>query len=88
MVERRGPDPNVPDKEFLYQLHMAYKPVLGTTELAEKVGMSQQAASKRLETLEEYRLVESDKVGNARVWWLTDEGRRQLASEENDPSSQ
>jgi DNA-binding MarR family transcriptional regulator len=78
----------VDDQAFLMEIHLAYKPALGTTEVAERVGLSQQATSKRLQRLEEYRLVESDKTGNARVWWLTDDGRRQLDPEENDPSSQ
>nr|WP_255355565.1 MULTISPECIES: winged helix-turn-helix domain-containing protein [unclassified Haloarcula] len=67
---------------------MAYKPALGTTEIADMVGISQQAASKRLSRLEEERLIESDKIGNARAWWLTDNGRRYLDSSENEPSSQ
>ncbi|MFB9812672.1 MULTISPECIES: winged helix-turn-helix domain-containing protein [Haloarcula] len=69
-------------------MHMAYKPALGTTEIADMVGISQQAASKRLSRLEEERLIESDKIGNARAWWLTDNGRRYLDSSENEPSSQ
>ncbi|AEM58713.1 hypothetical protein EGO51_18845 [Haloarcula hispanica] len=52
------------------------------------VGISQQAASKRLSRLEEERLIESDKIGNARAWWLTDNGRRYLDSSEKEPSSQ
>nr|WP_225306857.1 winged helix-turn-helix domain-containing protein [Haloarcula sinaiiensis] len=67
---------------------MAYKPALGTTEIADMVGISQQAASKRLSRLEEERLIESDKIGNARAWWLTDNGRRYLDSSEKEPSSQ
>lgn len=69
-------------------MHMAYKPALGTTEIADMVGISQQAATKRLNRLEEERLIESDKIGNARAWWLTDYGRRYLDSSENEPSSQ
>ena len=88
MSDRRGPDPNVDDETFLMEIHLAYKPALGTTEVAERVGLSQQAASKRLQRPEDYRLVESDKIGNARVWWLTDDGRRQLDPEENESSSQ
>jgi DNA-binding transcriptional ArsR family regulator len=88
VTNRPGPDPSVSDEELLRSMHMAYKPALGTTEIAEMVGISQQAASKRLNRLEEERLVESDKIGNARAWWLTDYGRRYLASSENDPSNQ
>ncbi|MFB6196377.1 MAG: winged helix-turn-helix domain-containing protein [Haloplanus sp.] len=81
MPTRPGPDPDVPDAEFLRVLRVSYKPALGTTEVANRVQLSQQAASKRLSKLEEYRLVESDKIGNARAWWLTDEGRRRVAND-------
>jgi len=88
VTNRRGPDPTVSDEELLRSMHMAYKPALGTTEIADMVGISQQAASKRLSRLEEERLIESDKIGNARAWWLTDNGRRYLDSSEKEPSSQ
>lgn len=88
MSDRRGPDPDVDDRTFLVEIRLAYKPALGTTEVADRVGLSQQAASKRLERLEEYRLVESDKVGNARIWWLTDDGCRHLDAAENESADQ
>ena len=46
-------------------------------ELAEDVGVTQQAAHSKLSNLEDRGLVRSKEVGSrARVWWITDEGRR------------
>jgi DNA-binding MarR family transcriptional regulator len=88
--DRPGPDPTVPDDEFLRILGLCYKPALSTTEIAEKVDLSRQAVTKRLDKLEEYRLVESGKFGSTTAWWLTDDGRRQLSESEcsNDPDRQ
>jgi DNA-binding transcriptional ArsR family regulator len=46
------------------------------------VDLSQPAATKHLERLQKNKLVDSEKVGQARIWWITDEGRRQLDSQD------
>lgn len=80
MGDRRGPDPAVTETEFLSAIATAYPPALSTTDIAERVDLSQPATSKHLERLQENNLVDSDKIGQARIWWITDEGRRQLDS--------
>lgn len=82
MGNRRGPDPAVTDEEFLSAIATAYPPALSTTNIADRVDLSQPATSKHLDRLQENNLVDSDKVGQARIWWITDEGRRQLDSKE------
>ena len=79
-----GPDPTVPDEEFLRTLALAYKPALSTTEIADRVDLSRQAVTNRMEQLEQYRFVESGKFGSTTAWWLTDDGRRQV-SDSNEP---
>lgn len=82
MGNRRGPDPAVTDEEFLLAIATAYPPALSTTSIADRVDLSQPATTKHLDRLQENNLVDSDKVGQARIWWITDKGRRQLDSKE------
>ncbi|PSP92329.1 hypothetical protein BRC87_00380 [Halobacteriales archaeon QS_4_66_20] len=63
---------------------MAYPPALGTSDIAEEIGISQQATHRHLKRLEEDELVESRKVARARIWWLTDEGERRASSHSED----
>ncbi|MDQ2074751.1 winged helix-turn-helix domain-containing protein [Haloarcula sp. H-GB4] len=87
--DKPGPEQEVSDEELLRVLALAYKPALGTTEIADCVDLSRQAIDQRMKQLEEIRLVESGKFGSTRAWWLTDDGRRQVSdSELNDPSRQ
>jgi predicted transcriptional regulator len=73
----------VPDIDYLKVMNRAYKPALPTTEIADEVGISQPAASKHLKRIQEEGLVDSDKVGQARIWWITDTGKRYLSSHES-----
>ena len=82
MGDRRGPDPAVTEEEFLLAIATAYPPALSTTDIAGRVDLSQPAATKHLERLQKNKLVDSEKVGQARIWWITDEGRRQLDSQD------
>jgi len=50
--------------------------------------MSQQAMSQRLKRMESEGLVESDKIGSARIWWPTADGRAQLNPDLSDSSDQ
>jgi len=78
-----GPDPAVTATELLRTIRDAYPPALGTNDIAERIDQSQQVAHKHLSRLEDEQppLVESMKVGRARVWWLTDAGRRRLSNQ-------
>ena len=65
-----------------------FRPVLGTVDIADEIGMSQQGATKRLSDLKDSGHLHTDKIGQARVWWLTDKGRRYLSGQESEPGSQ
>ncbi|WP_092662273.1 winged helix-turn-helix domain-containing protein [Halorientalis persicus] len=75
-----GRKPSVSDVEILREMAISPDPVLTAVELAERIDMSQQGAHSRLESLEDQQYVRSKKAGSrARVWWITDRGRQQLA---------
>jgi len=78
-----GPDPSVTTTDLLRAIRDAYPPALGTNDIAERIDQSQQVAHKHLSRLEDEQppLVESMKVGRARIWWLTDAGRRRLSNQ-------
>jgi len=68
---------NESDQEYLQQAILNPDPVFTAVELAEDVGVTQQAAHSKLSNLEDRGLVRSKEVGSrARVWWVTDAGRR------------
>ncbi|MDQ2055961.1 MarR family transcriptional regulator [Halobellus sp. H-GB7] len=72
------------DVKYIREMILSPDPVVTAVELAEEVGVSQQAAHSKLEDLEERGLVESKAVGSrAVVWWLTVEGRRVYADSES-----
>lgn len=70
----------VPDDDILKAIRDHYAPVIGTADLADEVGISRQAVDKRLRRFESDGLVETDKIGRARIWWLTTDGKRKLQS--------
>lgn len=70
-----GRPPTVSDVEILRSFTGSPDPVLFTTEVADVVGLSQQGIYKRLSELESNGYVRSKAGGNARVWWITREGR-------------
>jgi predicted transcriptional regulator len=59
-----------------------------TTEVADEVGLSQQAMSRHLKRMEGEGLLRSDKIGSAKIWWPTDDGLAQLSPSRNGPSDQ
>jgi len=68
---------NESDRKYLRQAILYPDPVFTAVELAEEVGVTQQASHSKLSNLEDRGLVRSKEVGSrARVWWVTDEGRR------------
>lgn len=77
-----GRKPTVEDEVILRLIALAPWPVVTAPDLAEKLGMTQQGAYSRLKQFENSGLVRSKLVGaNARVWWLTDEGKEIVAEE-------
>jgi predicted transcriptional regulator len=77
--EKPGPDPQVEPEDVLRELAVAYQPVLGTAEIAERVGVSRQAANKHLKRYMENGWVDNRKIGNVLVWWITDDGKKWLS---------
>ncbi|WP_254274638.1 winged helix-turn-helix domain-containing protein [Haloarcula marina] len=78
MTDKPGPDPTADRKSILEALALAYSPVLGTSDIAERTGVSRQAVDQRLRRMTEDGLVDTRKIGRARVWWITNEGRAYL----------
>lgn len=88
MSGKPGPDPTVSDEEILRAIILAYPPALGTSDIAEEIGISRQATDRHLGRLEEEGLLESKKVGPSTIWWTTDDGRAHLSESETSDSTQ
>ena len=80
-----GEDTSVSDKELLRIFAMSPDPVLSAPEISEHLPISNQAVNKRLRRMERDETLKSKKVGSAaKVYWLTEEGKSQLAKLEFD----
>jgi len=80
-VSKPGPDPTVTKIDVLKEIRLAYPPVQAPKDLAERLEISNTAVSNKLKDMEENGWVESERVGRARVYWITDDGRAQLDPE-------
>jgi len=78
---RPGPDRQLNDVDVLDTIHDIYGPAVGTSEVADRLGVERQTADKYLRRLSEDGLVNTRKIGRARVWWLSDDGERQRAAD-------
>lgn len=67
---------SVSDEQVLRAIRDHYAPAVGTTDIADEVGLSRQAIDKRLRKFERNGLVETDKVGQSRIWWLSTAGKK------------
>ncbi|WP_227015821.1 winged helix-turn-helix transcriptional regulator [Haloarcula sp. JP-L23] len=81
MTDRPGPNPSVDDETLIRTILEAYPPALGTSDVAEKVGLSSEATRRHLGRLEEEGYLSTDMLGSVRVWWVTDVGRAYLSGE-------
>lgn len=54
-------------------------PVVGTSDVANEIGISRQATEKHLRRLVDEGKVDTHKIGQARIWWPTTEGRELLS---------
>lgn len=81
MSERPGPEPEVDAEEVLRKLATSYQPAFGTSDLAEYFDVSRQAMSRHLQRYEENGWIDKRKVGKVLIWWITDEGRKQLSDD-------
>lgn len=76
MSSKPGPDPDADARAILTAIALAYSPVLGTSDIADRVGVARQTADRHLRDLSDDGLVNTRMIGQVRVWWLTDQGRR------------
>jgi DNA-binding Lrp family transcriptional regulator len=68
-----GREPMVDDEEILDILRASSIPVMGTSDVAEKLPIGREGTLKRLLQLEESGAVESHKIGNVLVWWVAED---------------
>jgi len=87
-VAKRGPNRSVSNMQILRVIRNDFRPVLGTVDIADEIEMSQQGAIKRLSELKKDGHLHSDKIGQARIWWLTDKGRRHLSEHGSEADNQ
>lgn len=77
-------DTDVANEEILNVLRRNEDLVMGTTSIAESIGMSRQGAQNRLEKLEEAGRVKTQMVGRTLVWGLHPDERQQPVPPEID----
>jgi len=70
-MSRPGPDPSVSDTEIIRAIVTARPPALGTTDIADRIDLSQQATSRHLE-----RLCDDGKLNTENCLAWTSGGRR------------
>lgn len=76
-----GPDRKAEDDAILAAIKEHYAPAVGTTHIAEEVGVRRQTVDTHLRKLWDRGLVDSMKVGKSRIWWITSSEERELADE-------
>jgi len=69
------------DTQILEAIALSPHPVVVASELAEDLNMTRQGVHSRLTELEEEGYIESAMKAASRVWWLTDDGRKYIASD-------
>lgn len=79
-----GPDRKATVDKILLILRNHYAPAVGTSDIAEEIGVARQTVDKRLREMWDDGLVDSMKVGRSRIWWITTDGTRKLADESTD----
>ena len=77
-MPKPGPDPKVTKLDILKEIRLAYPPVQTPKALSERLEISNTAISNKLEEIEDKGWVQSERVGRARVYWITDAGKAQL----------
>lgn len=79
-MTKPGPDRTATDENILIAIRDHYAPAVGTSDIAETVGVARQTVDLRLRDLLEEGYVDSTKIGRSRIWWLTSKGRRSLSN--------
>jgi len=75
-MNRSGRNRDVSNYELLVAGREVPEPVFTSTELGERVGMSQQGVDKRLRKLETDGLLCTALKGSSRIWWLSYRGQK------------
>lgn len=65
-----GQAPKTSDVEVLETVKQSEHRFLATSEIAESVGVSTQAARKRLDRIQQRGDLDSRVAGNVRIWWV------------------
>ena len=79
MSPKPGPDREATDERILRAIRDAYAPAVGTSEIADELGVERQTVDRHLRDLSDEGYVNTKMIGQVRVWWLSDEGRKRLA---------
>jgi len=66
------------DEEVLQAIQDHRAPAVGTGDVADAVGVSRQAADYRLKNLKDDGLIDTELIGQTKIWWLTNAGERYL----------
>jgi predicted transcriptional regulator len=82
-MAKPGPERVATTEKLLMAIRDAYPPALGTSDIAESLGVKRQTVDKHLRSIAEEGLVDTDMVGQSRIWWLTDDGRKWLSERTN-----
>lgn len=77
-MPKPGPNRQHSVEEYLRAVRNVYGPAAGTSEVADQLGVARQTADDNLRELHDQGYVNTKKVGRARVWWVSNEGEREL----------
>lgn len=69
----RGPARQVSDEEILDCFYEVEKPFVTTADVAERVELSRTRIRQRIESMNTAQRIERRKVGNAVVYWLSED---------------
>lgn len=79
--DKGGRRPVVPDRHILQFFTESDDPALSAQEIADELPIGHGGVFKRLQDLEKRGLIDSKKLGQARAWWITEEGEAYLTNE-------
>jgi len=77
-----GPDRKATDAKLMRAVRDSYAPAVGTSQIADELNVERQTADKHLRDLADRGLLNTKMIGQVRVWWLHDDGRKWLSENE------
>ena len=72
-MSTRGPERQVSDQELLKCFDDVDKPFVTTSDIEARVGLSKTRIRQRLKSIGKEQQIERHKVGNAVVYWVSEE---------------